>query len=354
MSWIAFTLLLLALGWIGVGSFKGYIQDKKMTTDLPQGAGIIFSGLWFGLSIVLIYYDIVPMHYCWIFLPTVFVSYVAFLEDCDRVSSRTRLIAQVIAVYVSYYFIDLDIMNVNVLGYQVGALGLHKIPQWGVFSLIVLGILWMSQIMDRMDKMDGFVATHSLFVFGVGGLVLYSAGAYSLATLAFGLCSLIGGFAIWNWPVAKVVMGKSGTLFLGVVLSVLALYSYQLFNVPLEIWIILISPFLVDASLTVIRQMIARENFLEIMPNHAYQRLVQTGFSPVKLLCGLIMLDSVLASLVLWAYKEPELLSVITVASLGLVLIIYGLIEYKKPMYKSWNQILSAQCRGRTELDEVI
>lgn len=339
MSWIAFELLLLALGWLGVGFFKGYIQQKEDRPEVPQGGGIIFATIWLGLLLALNYQKFIPTVYLWLFLPIVAASAIGFLEDCRRISDRVRLVFQVMAIYISYYLINLDIAHLKCMGFNVGAIALRKMPEWSLLSLIVLGTVAFASIWDRMDKTDGFAAVQSLFVLAVGGFILSYVGAYGLAIVLFGLCALIGGFLIWNWPTNKLVMGKSGTVFLGSLIAILALYSHQWHSVPLEIWFILVMPFCVDATLTALRSVkhyIINTSHAEFKDNHAYQRLLAIGWSPFQVLCALIVLNSFLATLVLWVYNRPEYLIAATCVSLGFVLIIYGLIEYVKPMYGSW------------------
>lgn len=347
MSWIAFEFLLLALGWLGIGFFKGYIEQKDYAPEISQGGGLIFSILFFGLLLVLIYYKMVMPFYFKLLAPLFFISVVAFLEDRQRISSNFRLFIQVVGLYLSYYFIDFDLSHFNLIGFNVGELVLNKMPHWACLSLLILGVVAFTSMWDRMDKTAGFAAVQSIFVFGIGGFVLSSVTAYNLAILFFGLSALLGGFLIWNWPVAKIMMGKSGTIFLGSLISIVALYTYQWYRVPVEIWLILMSPFLVDASLTASRRLLAlvssKSNSVVRSDNHAYERLLTVGWSPSQLLYGLIVLNSLLVVLVWWAYMAPAFLTQITAAAFSLVLIIYGFIEYTKPMYANWYKSMDSK-----------
>jgi len=336
MSWVAFILLLLAVSWCAVGLFQNYLKERSIGIEPPQGGGIVFAGLWLGLCAVLIYKHIVSVRALQIAVPAFLISMVAFLEDINKIKTISRLILQVIISYIAYYFVSFNISDCTIFGYSLGHLLTARFPAWILGCVPMFGILWMTHVIARMDKVDGFAITQNMFVFGIGGLIIYNAGIYDLAILMFGLCALMGGFSIWNWPVAKIIMGKSGTAFLGVLLSFIALYTYQWFSIPLEIWGILMMPFLLDTGITIYRQIMAGEHFLEEKPNHAYQRLVQIGYSPVYVLFALILVNSFLAGLALWGYQDQSLLPLLLIISVGMLSFIYALIEYANPMYRRW------------------
>lgn len=330
MSWIAFEFLLLGFGWLGVALFKEYFQQKDSGTEAIKGAGIVISTVFTGLLGTLIYYKILMPVCLWLLAPIVFMGFIGSLEDFNRIGARTSLLFQIIATYLALYSLQLELPAYLLL----------KLPDWAIFSLLVLAILSVSTVLERMDKSDGFAAVQSLAVFSVMGAILYSIGIYDLAILLFGLCPVIAGFLVWNWPCAKVTLGKSGTVLLGSLMSLLALYTYEWCHIPLQIWAILMAPFLVDTLLTGLRQIIARllfsKKLSEFPSYHAYERLLGIGWSPLQLIVGLAVLDSILAALALWAYKMPTLLTLISASTLGGVFTLYALIEWAKPMYRGW------------------
>jgi len=91
---------------------------------------------------------------------------------------------------------------------------------------MALSMLWfvgITNALNLLDNMDGLAA-------GIAGLaaltlaaIFLSGGRPDLALLAVALAGAAGGFLVHNYPPAKIFMGDSGALFLGVVLSGLAL-----------------------------------------------------------------------------------------------------------------------------------
>jgi Fuc2NAc and GlcNAc transferase len=85
------------------------------------------------------------------------------------------------------------------------------------------------------------------------------------------LAAASAGFLVWNWPPAKIFMGDVGSGFLGFVFGLFALSSYQERPSLLWTWLILLSVFVVDSTLTLIRRLVSGERWYEAHCAHAYQ-----------------------------------------------------------------------------------
>ena len=72
------------------------------------------------------------------------------------------------------------------------------------------------------------------------------------------LAGASAGFLVWNWPPAKIFMGDVGSGFLGFVFGVLAIASAKERPWLLWPWLILLSVFIVDSTLTLMRRLIHR------------------------------------------------------------------------------------------------
>ncbi len=105
--------------------------------------------------------------------------------------------------------------------------------QFGTHSLIstILAILWIGVITNAfnfLDNMDGLSS----------GVAAVSATAFLIATLSIeqwfvagSLAMLLGallGFLMWNFPPAKIFMGDSGSLVIGMVLGILTVLTTYL------------------------------------------------------------------------------------------------------------------------------
>ncbi len=154
------------------------------------------------------------------------------------------------------------------------------------------------------------------FIDGADGLanglaVVYSAGvaAAAFATghpyegiVAVTITAACLGFLWYNFPPAQVFMGGVGSLTLGFVLSVLAirLAAPGRQPVPVMFFTILYSSFLFDTSYTLLRRILRGEKFWQAHRTHLYERLLQAGWSHLRVALFYIGLGLVSLALALF------------------------------------------------------
>lgn len=117
-----------------------------------------------------------------------------------------------------------------------------------------------------------------------------------------------------------------------------ALISYKLFNVPFMIWVILTALFWFDATITLVRRILAGEEWRKPHRMHAYQRLIHSGWSHQRVLLCTIAVNSILSCFAYLVYKEPRLTWFVFGLTLTLLTCLYLLVEVVKPMFKKWHE----------------
>jgi Fuc2NAc and GlcNAc transferase len=134
-----------------------------------------------------------------------------------------------------------------------------------------------------MDGIDGLAGMESVCAGGLGGLLLMRSGLWAYAECAWMLAAASAGFLVWNWPPARVFMGDVGSGFLGFVLGTLAISSAKAQPRFIWPWLILLSVFIVDATLTLTRRMITGARWYEAHCSHAYQNAARRWGSHSKI-----------------------------------------------------------------------
>lgn len=139
---------------------------------------------------------------------------------------------------------------------------------WTGHAIAVLGIVWVLNLFNFMDGIDGIAASEAVFVvvagawLTAGGLVVSDVGTAGLMFAA-----ACGGFLLWNWPPAKIFLGDVGSGYLGYVIAVLALAAARTSPVALWVWLILGGAFFVDATITLMRRTLRGERVYEAHRN---------------------------------------------------------------------------------------
>jgi len=199
---------------------------------------------------------------------------VGFLDDHFPVPVRLRLLVHFAAAGWALWQID-----------GIGPLHLGwAIWNWGwVGQLIALfGLVWMINLYNFMDGIDGIAGVEAVCASGLGALLLAWSGLGGFAACALAVTGASAGFLVWNLPPAKIFMGDVGSGFLGLVFGVLAIASAKEHPSLLWPWLILLSTFIVDATVTLIRRVLAGGRWCEAHCDHAYQHAARRWGSHSK------------------------------------------------------------------------
>jgi Fuc2NAc and GlcNAc transferase len=144
---------------------------------------------------------------------------------------------------------------------------------WPGQALALVGIVWVLNLFNFMDGIDGIAAAEAIFVCLAGGLLALLAGtAQGVPEMAWIFGAACAGFLFWNWPPARVFMGDVGSGYLGYVIAVFALAATHADPAAVWIWLILGGVFFADATVTLVRRGARGERVLEAHRSHAYQR----------------------------------------------------------------------------------
>ena len=96
--------------------------------------------------------------------------------------------------------------------------------------------------------------------------------------LCLSVSASAAAFLIFNFHPAKIFLGDSGSIPLGFLAGCLALLGAQRGNWPLWFPLMVFSPFIVDATVTLLRRLLRGDKVWQAHREHFYQRLVLSGF----------------------------------------------------------------------------
>jgi UDP-N-acetylmuramyl pentapeptide phosphotransferase/UDP-N-acetylglucosamine-1-phosphate transferase len=148
--------------------------------------------------------------------------------------------------------------------------------------LAVLFLMWMTNLYNFMDGMDGFAGGMTVVGFGFLAYMALRGGQPGLAALACLIIGATGGFLVYNVPPARIFMGDVGSASLGFLAGALSLKGVQ--EQAFDFWVpvLIFSPFLVDATMTLLQRLLRGEKVWQAHREHYYQRLVLSGWSHRK------------------------------------------------------------------------
>ena len=149
---------------------------------------------------------------------------------------------------------------------------------WMAIPMTILCLMWMTNLYNFMDGMDGFAGGMTVLGFGLLSFVAWTGGHQAIAILSLLVVGAAGGFLSYNMPPARIFMGDVGSVSLGFLAGALAVMGIH--DGLFDMWVplLIFSPFIVDATVTLIRRLLRGEKVWQAHREHFYQRLVLAGW----------------------------------------------------------------------------
>jgi len=241
-------------------------------TPIPRTGGLaILVGLavgWLGSYTI----ELKDKMTVWIMSLTFIIGLISFWDDRYGLSPFTRigihgLIAIIWIKGSGWRISEIDIPYLDHL-----SLGVFSIP------ITLLFMVWMINLYNFMDGMDGFSGGMTLFGFGFLGYLGWMGGEIPFAYMAFTIAVVSAGFLMHNFPPAKIFMGDVGSIPLGFLAAAFSIMGIQKGLFGVWVPILVFSPFIIDATITLGRRLLNRKRVWQAHREHYYQRMVIAGW----------------------------------------------------------------------------
>lgn len=190
---------------------------------------------------------------------TLALAVVSYLDDHRGLPARVRFLAHGVAAAAWL------------------AIALPGAPAWSL-PLLFLGIVWITNLYNFMDGMDGLAGGMTAFGFGAYAAAFWLAGDTASALFGASVAAAALGFLWFNFHPARIFMGDVGSIPLGFLAAVLGLAGWRDGAWPIWFPVAVFSPFVFDATVTLLRRAARGERVWEAHRTHYYQRLVQLGW----------------------------------------------------------------------------
>jgi len=220
---ISFTITFLAIPVII------NVADMKKLFDVPDARKIhhvaitplggigIFAGFVFGCLLTINFKYSSEFQY--FIAATMVIFFLGLKDDILVLTPIKKFIGQVLAAFLIIYYGRIQIRSMH------GFFGVHELPE--MFSLLisyfsVIVIINSFNLIDGVDGLAGMLGLMSSALFGIY-FFMNASGMEPYYVLAFSLCGSLIAFLIFNFQPAKIFMGDTGSLLVGVVNAILVL-----------------------------------------------------------------------------------------------------------------------------------
>jgi UDP-GlcNAc:undecaprenyl-phosphate/decaprenyl-phosphate GlcNAc-1-phosphate transferase len=180
----------------GLGIFAGFIM--AMLLCVPEQANDLSKLKYFAAASIVIFF-------------------LGLKDDILDISASKKLAGQIIAAGIIMRFGNIYINNMH------GFLGLNEIPHIASICLTLFAIIVITNAFNLIDGVDGLAGSLGLTTMLIFGTYFYFANELTYAVMSFSLAGAIFSFLIYNFSPAKIFMGDTGSLLLGLINSILVI-----------------------------------------------------------------------------------------------------------------------------------
>ena len=287
MNWlapiIAFALCWLSLTWLLRHDFLPMDHPNARSlhqTPTPRigGLGIIFglgvAGLWLADGSLL-----------FLILAAFSLAALSILDDARGLPVAVRFLTHFVVALG--YLLTLDLGDWSLL-------------------LGVLAVVWMTNLYNFMDGSNGLAGGMAVIGFGAFSLGAWIGDAQGLAAFCAAIATTALAFLRFNFPSAKLFMGDVGSIPLGFLAAAIGIFGIRQGLWPWIFPILVFSPFIVDASVTLARRGLRGEKIWRAHRSHYYQRVIMLGASHSQLAWAAYALMLASAGLALVLLIQPQ------------------------------------------------
>ena len=252
----------------------------------------------------------------WIVIPLFMLFLLSLLDDMRGLSVRYRLLVHICAAAMLVYGTGLFAQNMLS----------------GV--LLLLAVVWAINLYNFMDGSDGLAGGMALIGFGMYGIAALTGNYMPFAMLNFAIAAAALAFLYFNFFPARIFMGDAGSIPLGFLSAAMGVWGWQISLWPAWFPLMVFSPFVLDATVTLFKRGLRREKIWQAHREHYYQRVVQMGFGHRKTAIVEYALMLTVGASALIALKFPAVsmavLSIWCVLYIFIILLLDNLWKNKK------------------------
>jgi UDP-N-acetylmuramyl pentapeptide phosphotransferase/UDP-N-acetylglucosamine-1-phosphate transferase len=259
ISIISFLVAALVVGWLARGRAARLALDEPNArslhdTPVPRSGGI---GLLLGVAAGWAY---AAPQLPWTFWAALLLLImVSLLDDLHGLSATARLAAHLLAAAL--------VAPALISGYESILL----------LALVVFAIGWMCNLYNFMDGSDGLAGGMAVCGFLAYATAAWLAGSLQFALLNLAVAAAAAGFLLHNFHPARIFLGDAGAVPLGFLAATFGITGWAQHDWTWWFPLLVFSPFIVDASMTLARRLLSGARVWEAHRDHYYQRLVQLG-----------------------------------------------------------------------------
>jgi UDP-GlcNAc:undecaprenyl-phosphate/decaprenyl-phosphate GlcNAc-1-phosphate transferase len=245
------------------------------------------------------------MQFC--FASGIVVFFLGLKDDILIISALKKFLGQLAAAAILIHLAGVRIESMH------GVFGIYALPQVVSYLLSYITIIVIVNAYNLIDGVDGLAGSLGVLTTSIFGVYFFLANMPVYSLMAFGMAGSLLAFLVFNFNPAKIFMGDSGSLLLGLVNAILVLKFIAVADAPGAVvpvtsavavgFSILVVPLLDTLRVFSIRIAKGRSPFVPDR-NHIHHLLMDRGLNHRNVTVSCVALN---VSFIVMAYFAREL-----------------------------------------------
>lgn len=218
----------------------------------------------------------------YLFASALVVVFLGLKDDILIISALKKFLGQLAAAAIIIHLADVRIDSMH------GIFGIGALPEAASYLLSYITIIVVINAYNLIDGVDGLAGSLGVLTTSIFGAYFFMAEMPVYSLIAFGMAGSLLAFLVFNFNPAKIFMGDSGSLLLGLVNAILVIKFISVADAPAALvpiesvvavgFSILVVPLLDTLRVFSIRIANGRSPFVPDR-NHIHHLLLDRGLS---------------------------------------------------------------------------
>lgn len=198
-------------------------ERRSHNVSTPSLGGIgIFAGMLFSIIMWTPFNYFGDLQY--ILCAFIIIFLIGARDDIDPMSPSKKFAGELCAAAILVFKANIKLTSLY------GIFGIFDLPEWASVIFSIFTIIVIINAFNLIDGINGLSGSLGVLITSSLGYWFYLVDSIELSIVAFALCGSVVAFLRYNFTPARIFMGDTGSLLLGMVCAILAIQFIELHN----------------------------------------------------------------------------------------------------------------------------
>lgn len=292
-------------------------ERKIHKVPMPRLGGL---AIYFSFLLGYILYGEINTQMISILIASFLLIIVGIFDDIKSVPARYKFLFQVIAASIVVLYGNLGFTEISFLGLKFY---FNSVVNDIIAIIFIVGITNAINLIDGLDGLASGVSAIYFLTIAIIAIILNRLGGLDIILSLIMLGSTLG-FLFHNFPPAKIFMGDTGSLFLGFMISIIALLGYKVTTfTSLVVPVVILAIPIFDTAFAIFRRLLKGQNIAVADKEHFHHQLLKMKYSPVASILIIYAIDISFAAIsILYTLGDNQVAIAIYVVLMILLLFV--------------------------------